>query len=71
MELQKLEGEAVSGSEWKQKRNGSDGDSGVLVTGDDTEVFSTDSTTTGAESHRLAITTPLPEDVQLSDIAEA
>ena len=70
MELQKLEGEAVSGSEWKQKRNGSDGDSEVLVTGDDTKVFS-NSTTTGGESHRLAITTPLPEDVQLSDIAEA
>lgn len=38
-------------------RNGSDGDSGVLVTGDENEVFSTESTTNG-ECHRSVVNTP-------------
>ncbi len=39
-------------------RNGSDGDSGVLITADENEVFSTESTANGDANHRTLVTTP-------------
>ena len=67
LELQQLEGvvnEEDLEMNVKPPRNGSDGDSGVLVTVDDNEAFSSESTTNG-DSHRPAVLTPCSaEEVQ-------
>ncbi len=42
----------------KPARNGSDGDSGVLVT-DDNDIFNTESTTNGEQRHMLNTPSPL------------
>ena len=39
-------------------RNGSDGDSGVLVTADENDMFSTESTANGDTHHRTLVATP-------------
>lgn len=57
LELQRLEGEvAVNEEELGQlkPRNGSDGDSGVQVTVDENEVFSTESTACTEDTQRSA-----------------
>lgn len=58
LELRELQGEIVSEDIGVLKpHTGSDGDSGVLVTVDENEVFSTESTANG-ETHRSAVNTP-------------
>lgn len=61
LELQQLQGELVHEDELGQlkPRNGSDGDSGVQVTVDENEVFSTESTACNEDGqHRAFVTTP-------------
>ncbi len=67
LELQQLEGELVNEEELGQlkPRNGSDGDSGVQVTVDENDIFSTESTACNEDAqHHSAVTTPDGENDQ-------
>jgi hypothetical protein len=58
LELRELQGDIITvGDLGILNHTGSDGDSGVLVTVDENDVFSTESTANG-ESHRSTVNTP-------------